>query len=97
MYAVKGESWRAINSAEDLQEGETLYETVPDFPVDNWLPIREKRDARLAQCDWTQLLDAALTLEQRAAWSEYRQALRDLPQAFENPEDVIFPTTPGGA
>jgi hypothetical protein len=30
MYAVSGNSWRAINSAKDLLPGETLSETAPE-------------------------------------------------------------------
>jgi hypothetical protein len=40
-----------------------------------------KRNARLAECNWTQVADAPLTAKQRAAWKEYRQALRNLPAA----------------
>jgi hypothetical protein len=29
-------------------------------------------------CDWTQLADADLTTEEKAAWTAYRQALRDM-------------------
>lgn len=67
----------------------------PNTPM--WDDIRKERDALLVKCDWTQLADAALTFEEKAAWSDYRQALRDIPQTFENPEDVIFPSVPGGA
>jgi hypothetical protein len=40
---------------------------------------RRQRDALLAQSDWTQVADNALTPLQRLAWREYRTALRDLP------------------
>jgi len=33
---------------------------------------------KLTMSDWTQLADADLTTEERAAWSAYRQALRDM-------------------
>ena len=67
-----------------------------DQPVLTWEQVRDQRDTLLARCDYTQLADAALTLDERTAWAEYRQALRDLPQAFDNPEDVIFPSPPNG-
>jgi hypothetical protein len=53
------------------------------------------RQQLLAACDWTQLPDAALTPEEKQEWSDYRQALRDIPQDFMLPQDVIFPTEPG--
>lgn len=61
-----------------------------------WNLIKARRREMLAECDWTQIPDAALTLEQKSAWSDYRQALRDIPQVFDNPDDVIFPDSPGG-
>jgi len=42
--------------------------------------LRAKRDAALAACDWTQMLDSPLTDADKAAWATYRQALRDLPE-----------------
>ena len=62
--------------------------------ADKWTAIRMHRGQFLNQSDWTQLPDAPLTAEEKTAWSTYRQALRDLPQNFSNPEDVIFPDTP---
>jgi len=44
-----------------------------------WTALRAKRNALLGECDWTQVADAPLTAEQREAWKEYRQALRNLP------------------
>ncbi|MBU1229235.1 MAG: phage tail assembly chaperone [Proteobacteria bacterium] len=34
----------------------------------------------MASCDWTQLPDAPLSAEGKAAWAAYRQALRDVPE-----------------
>ena len=59
-----------------------------------WEGIRIKREFLIAACDWTQLPDAVLTLEEKSAWSDYRQALRDIPQDYPTPDDVIFPTPP---
>jgi hypothetical protein len=42
--------------------------------------IRQERNNRLAECDWTQLADAPLSSEKKQEFAEYRQALRDLPQ-----------------
>lgn len=68
-----------------------------DCVIDPWSIVRDQRVALLKQCDWTQLLDAALTLEERSAWAEYRQALRDIPQTFLTPAEVVYPVKPGGA
>lgn len=57
--------------------------------------IRVKRAELLSACDWTQLNDAILSIEEKTAWQEYRQALRDIPQAFATPDNVIWPIAPG--
>ena len=61
---------------------------------EQWAEVRGKRDRLLAECDWTQVVDAPLTYEQKTAWQAYRQSLRDLPQSFATPEEVVWPTTP---
>jgi len=53
--------------------------------------IRAQRDGLLLECDWTQVGDAPLTNEKKEEWRTYRQALRDLPQSYSNPEEVVFP------
>jgi hypothetical protein len=47
--------------------------------------IREERNKRLMESDAVMLEDHPASA-QRAAWLEYRQALRDLPSSIENPE-----------
>lgn len=54
-----------------------------------------QRDMLLAACDWTQLPDVPLTDEQKIAWQAYRQALRDLPQTYSDPDAVAWPEPPG--
>ena len=60
-----------------------------------WNLVRNYRNELLSRCDWTQIPDAALTLEEKQAWSAYRQALRNIPQDFATPDEVNFPNTPG--
>ena len=55
-----------------------------------WEEVRMKRDALLASTDWTQLPDAPVD---KAAWSEYRQRLRDLPETTD-PLNVVWPERP---
>lgn len=50
--------------------------------------LREERNRRLSETDWTRLDDVGLTLEQRETWGVYRQALRDLPQQYESNEII---------
>ena len=71
-----------------LAEGNTPL--PPDEP-DSWEEIRQKRDQLIRDSDWTMIPGA--TVDQ-AQWSAYRQILRDLPQTYSNPEDVVWPTPP---
>ena len=67
---------------------------VPDNRTDEekWSNIREKRNRRLLETDWTQARD--VTLSNDSAWKTYRQQLRDLPASQSDPDDVVFPTKP---
>lgn len=56
--------------------------------------VRESRAFALSQCDWTQMPDAPLSAEQKQAWLEYRQVLRDLPLQDGFPWDVQWPVKP---
>jgi hypothetical protein len=63
----------------------------PAETVDPWEAIRQKRDALIRKSDWT--MTPGATVDQ-AQWTAYRQILRDLPQTYENAEDVVWPTVP---
>ena len=59
-----------------------------------WLDSRRIRDSFMAVTDWTQMPDAPLTPEKKAEFTAYRQALRDIPQTYDNPDDIVWPTKP---
>lgn len=65
----------------------------PDTVPDEWLVerMRNHRDRLLAASDWTQLPDTPVD---RAAWAEYRQALRDFPATWTPGPTVTFPVAP---
>ncbi|WP_394443896.1 tail fiber assembly protein [Sulfitobacter sp. M23508] len=56
--------------------------------------VRRQRDHLLSVSDWTQVPDSPHTPEQRQAWKEYRQALRDLPENIEDLAAVVWPQPP---
>lgn len=61
--------------------------------------IRQIRNNKLAECDWTQLTDAPLSESEVNSWREYRQVLRDIPQTINmdtiiSLDDVVWPTVP---
>ena len=49
------------------------------------------RNGLLAASDWTQVADAPVD---RAAWADYRQALRNITSQAGFPENIIWPTQP---
>ena len=53
--------------------------------------VRQQRDQKLKDSDWTQLADAPVD---DLVWATYRQALRDLPKAEGFPWDMAWPKDP---
>ena len=58
-------------------------------PDVQWQELRDVRDGLLMKSDWTQMSD--VTLDNKAAWATYRQALRDLPANTADPGNPIWP------
>ena len=52
---------------------------------------RANRGRLLAKSDWTQVADAPVD---QAAWSAYRQALRDVTTQTDFPNAVVWPVSP---
>jgi hypothetical protein len=73
-------------------EATSFGQAIPD--EEKWSLIRLYRANLLTQSDWTQLGDAPFTAAQKDAWTAYRQALRDIPQDYPNPDDAMFPEIP---
>ena len=53
--------------------------------------VRDDRNKRLADCDWTQLADAPVD---DLVWAAYRQGLRDVPLQAGFPWDISWPEAP---
>lgn len=53
--------------------------------------VRITRNARLADCDWTQVADSPVD---KAAWATYRQSLRDITSQPGFPWEITWPTAP---
>jgi len=61
----------------------------------NLIQLRRKRSTLLQKCDWVvSISDSPLPQEKIDEWKVYRQALRDLPNNTEDPENPIWPTPP---
>jgi len=66
----------------------------PPPPSQSWDDIRAERDSLLSASDWTMVSDTPLSDAEVDAWADYRQALRDIPQDFDSPDDVVWPEAP---
>ena len=80
-----------VGEGEYIVEGRLEAEQNPEGALAN---IRMARDVLLLQSDWTQMPDSPLSQEQRQAWADYRQALRDLPQSNLDLDAVKWPQQP---
>jgi len=56
--------------------------------------VREDRNRRLSESDWTQFTDSPLEVEAKSAWAFYRESLRMVPQQDTFPWDVQWPPEP---
>lgn len=67
-----------------------IPEVIPPTPEELLLKIRQKRNALLSACDWTQLEDSPVD---KQGWKVYRKALRDFPETCDinNP---VWPVRP---
>jgi hypothetical protein len=65
-------------------------EEAAEAARDYWEELRVLRDQRLSESDWTQVADAPLTEEQKDAWKNYRQELRDLPENITDPKPLVL-------
>jgi hypothetical protein len=77
-----------MDYAEIVEKGMSVAAYTP--PAITWADIRSKRDGLLAATDWWAVSDRAMSASETA----YRQALRDVPQTFASPADVVWPTKP---
>jgi hypothetical protein len=56
--------------------------------------VRQERNTKLTECDWTQLNDTPLDNLAKVEWTTYRQALRDITTQSGFPHSVVWPTKP---
>jgi len=75
--------------AKTAAENEAAYKAVKD--AEQAKSVRESRDQKLKDSDWTQVADAPVNKED---WAAYRQALRNLPAQEGFPWTVTYPTEP---
>ena len=81
-------------SDEALQAALDSYDHAQFVDDRAWATVRAKRNQLLRDSDWTAVTDTVLSEAEQTAWAEYRQALRDLPQTYDDADDVVWPDAP---
>ena len=56
--------------------------------------LRQYRDRKLAESDWTNVQDSPITGSKLTEWQTYRQNLRDITDTYSNIQEVVWPTKP---
>lgn len=77
------------NEEATAAEQEAAYKAQKD--AEQAKAVRDDRNKRLADCDWTQVTDAPVD---KAAWAAHRQALRDVTAQEGFPWSVTWPDQP---
>lgn len=102
--AVADESFAKEQGWIPLTEGVRIgwtYKNKKFFPPERnldleWEEVKKTRDNLLKESDVYVLSDRwELMLDQKKQeWTDYRQTLRDIPQTFDDPAQVVWPTLP---
>ena len=81
--------------AEGDQPAKTAAEQMAEYKAmkdaEQAKGVRNTRNDKLKECDWTQLADSTAD---KTAWATYRQALRDVPTQAGFPWNVQWPDQP---
>jgi len=99
IYCVK-DYINTVGSERIVQTLELIEVTAVSFEIqkqDFMLQLRNIRNQKLKDSDWTQLLDCNLSDNDKNNWAVYRQELRHLPYFYNTNEElninnVVWPT-----
>lgn len=83
--ATKG-VWQQVWVVSDATAQEIADRTAKQSTL-----VRQERNTKLSDCDWTQLPDAPVD---KSAWTTYRQALRDVTKQSGFPWQITWPVEP---
>jgi len=84
------EAWDADGNPVEI-DAALVEEILPTIQNErDFQYLREQRNRKLSQTDWSGLSDVTMSDEMRT----YRQALRDLPANTTDPANPVWPTKP---
>jgi sugar/nucleoside kinase (ribokinase family) len=85
--------YRAEATAAQKKKGtKILADYDPDVAL--WGDVRKERNQLLRDSDPVMLSDYPISDDDKTAMEGYRATLRDIPQSFDSPSDVVFPSPP---
>ncbi|HCE2195109.1 TPA: phage tail assembly chaperone [Vibrio parahaemolyticus] len=84
-------NWKQDDLSKNGVPDSVIQEAISE---NQWNEVRVKRDHLISSVDWTQMSDAPIPTDKKTEFAAYRQALRDIPQTYSNPEDVVWPVKP---
>ena len=94
-YVIEENVVKEIITTRDRTQ-EEIEESNASQVEAKWYSVRFTRNNLLKESDieivsdkWD-VMDSSL----KSAWSDYRKALRDIPQTYSNPDDVVYPSKP---
>jgi hypothetical protein len=70
------------------------YEDKTSIETETWKQIRITRNQLLQQCDFYFMIDYPINEICRQECMVYRQKLRDVPQNYQSPFEVVWPVYP---
>ncbi|SET79691.1 Phage tail assembly chaperone protein [Marinobacter segnicrescens] len=93
---------KAIMDKKPVRYIDASLQAVEPFRSKTWEQIRAEREKKFAEADAAlfkaedaEIIDPTLDLsDQKKSIAQYRQALRDIPETFQSPDDVVFPDPP---
>lgn len=92
-YAIEENLVKEIITTRDKTTEEIEKENQSQIEM-KWHSVRFKRNNLLKESDIEILPDKweIMDVEAKSLWSNYRKQLRDIPQIFSNPDEIIWPT-----
>ena len=71
-----------------------IYDEKPATDEEIASQVRSDRNFLLAESDWTQMPDSALSDSKKKEWIAYRKSLRDIPSQSGFPKTITWPDRP---
>ena len=106
-FVIQGDTYADVRAIKDNGSGsempdpdnmiteEEYNEAIAEYKiVAGWEDIRNKRNQLLKDSDYIMFPDITISAEKKEEWETYRQALRDIPQDYDSPDEVVYPDKP---